>query len=287
MITEEVFDRPHIAVVIVVYNIKISNSISYQKLRTTDYYNNLHLIIVDNSEMESDNEHFCNDIKVDYINMHGNKGLSKAYNAAVNRAIMDDAIVLMDDDTEITNEYFIELYKSMKDYPEVDVFAPIVYGQDGRIYSPNEYGFLRNHFISNPRQSIRKNLFNAIASCLAIRMRVFANYRFNEYLFMDQVDQNFFNDMRKQERLFQILPVYIHQNFYQRGDRLNSDDAWKRLSLRIKDIIRQGKMYGKGYPLLSWIKCLGLGVQIGKKSMSVMVILRAWILCTIMLFKPE
>lgn len=271
---------PSLSIAIVIYNKEMSESITYQNLSKVSCYKSLHIIVVDNSEIKNSNLEYCSVHDIEYISMYGNKGLSKAYNAAIEVSKADDVIILMDDDTDITDNYFITLIKSLQKHPETDIFAPIVYGQDGIIYSPNEFGFLKNHFILDPKQKISKDKFNAIASCLAIRLRVFENYRFNEVLFVDQVDQNFFYDMRAQARIFRKLPVEIHQNFYQRGAELTPEAGWRRLSLRIKDIMRQGKMYGMKYVILAWIKCLGLGIQIGRKSSSICIPIRAFVLCT-------
>ena len=187
--------------------------------------------------------------------MNGNKGLSKAYNAAID-TIEADIVILFDDDTNVTAEYFRTLNDAVIENPNIDIFAPIVYGQDGMIYSPNEFNFLKNHFISSPDQAIDPNKFNAIASCLAIRMKVLKNYRFNELLFVDQVDQYFFYEQRKLHRTFMKLDTIISQNFYQRGTKLTAENGWRRMKLRIKDIMRHAKLMGGiRYKVLGFIKC--------------------------------
>ena len=220
--------------------------------------------------------------------MRGNKGLSKAYNAAVDNSKDSDVIVLFDDDTEITAEYFDKLRKALDENPEIDIFAPVIKGQDGIIYSPNEFNFLKNHFISSPEQVVSQDTFNAIASCLAIRMRVFDKYRFNEKLFVDQVDQFFFCEQRKLGRKFGVLDVEILQHFYQRGATLTPEAGWRRLRLRIVDIFRHARlMGGKKYTLLAFVKCCGLGVQIGKKSKSLGVMFKAGFLSIKLLFHAQ
>lgn len=149
-----------------------------------------------------------------------------------------------DDDTDVTKQYFEQLQIALDSNPDVDIFAPIIYGQDGVIYSPNRYNFMRSQYIQESSQEIPQEEFNAIASCLAIRMRVFQNYRFNEKLFVDQVDQNFFYDQRKKNKKFMKLNVEIKQNFYQRGLKLSAESGWKRLRLRIIDIMRQTRIIG-------------------------------------------
>ena len=131
--------------------------------------------------------------------------------------------------------------------------------------------------MKNVHQIVPQERFNAIASCLAIRERVFANYRFDESLFIDQVDQYFFCEQRKLGRKFMKIDVVIKQNFYQRGDVLDADKAWKRMNLRLTDIMKHAElMENPKYLLLGFIKCYALSLQIAMKSRSVMVLVKGW-----------
>lgn len=268
-----------IVATIIVYNKRVQDSITCKHIlnETIIIQNcNLEILVVDNSTSDFGNEEYCKSHKIKYISMNGNKGLSKAYNAAINECKEKDVIILFDDDTEVSKEYFFELIKALYTYPETDIFAPVIYGQDGIIYSPNEYNFLKSHYIESPKQEISQTKFNAIASCLAIRMRVFDNYRFNEKLFVDQVDQNFFYDQRKRNIKFRKLNVEIQQNFYQRGKDLTPEAGWRRLKIRIIDIMRQTRLIGGlKIRVLGFIKCCGLGLQIAKKSKSKSIPLKA------------
>lgn len=261
--------------VVVVYNKKVEESITCKNI-INNCHNLVEILIIDNSTSDLNNKEYCISKGLRYISMAGNKGLSKAYNAAIDACKDKDVIIFFDDDTEVTEEYFIEIYRALQECQEVDIFAPTIYGQDGVIYSPNKYNFMRNHFISPMNMEIPQNQFNAIASCLAVRMRVFDNYRFNEKLFVDQVDQNFFYDQRELNRKFKRLNVKILQNFYQRGESLTPEAGWKRLRLRIIDIMRQTRLLGGlRMRFLGFVKCCGLGVQIGRKSKSIIVPFKA------------
>lgn len=280
------------AAIIVVYNKTIQGSItceSIKKLSDAD----INIVIVDNSEKEYGNAAVCKRLGYQYISMGGNKGLSKAYNAAIDE-IDSDVVILFDDDTHVSEEYFEALNEAVNNYPEIDIFAPIVYGQDGVIYSPNEFNFLRNHFISAPEQEVTQNSFNSIASCLAIRRKVFNEYRFNETLFVDQIDQYFFCEQRKMGRKFMKLDVKITQNFYQRGTNLDAKAAWNRVRLRLIDVMRHarlmGKLEGRGalkYKMLGFVKCCGLSAQIAKKSKSIGVLFKGSFLSLKLLLIPQ
>lgn len=272
---------------IVVYNKKIEESITCRRIQNLPDLN-VDILVVDNSETVADNERYCEDRGIRYISMNGNAGLSKAYNVAVEASKNADIIIFFDDDTEVSEEYFTVLVKAVDEQPDIDIFAPIIYGQDGVIYSPNEFNFLRNHFISTPDQEVAQDSFNAIASCLAVRMRVFDGYRFNEKLFVDQVDQFFFCEQRKRGMKFGILPVKILQNFYQRGNTLTSEAGWRRLRLRIVDVMRHARLMEEfKYVLMGYVKCCGLGIQIGKKSKSIGVMVKSIVLSTKLLIKPK
>lgn len=269
--------RDKITAVVVIYNKTIANSLTCQKLREIDRY--MDILVIDNSELENNNQEYCCQNEIRYLSMHGNQGLSKAYNVAIDHCKESDAIVLLDDDTEVTAKYFDKLYEALEVQQDVDIFAPIIRGQDGVIYSPNEFHFLRNHFISSAEQEVPQESFNAIASCLCIRMRVFEDYRFNEYLFVDQVDQFFFCEQRKLGKKFGKIDTEIFQNFYQRGAELTPEAGWKRLQLRIVDIYRHAKLMGeRKYHFLALVKCCGLGLQIARKSKSVGVAIKASLL---------
>lgn len=269
--------RDKITAVVVIYNKTVANSLTCRKLRAIDYH--MDILVVDNSELENNNEEYCCKNHIRYLSMHGNQGLSKAYNAAIDYCKESDAIVLFDDDTEVTTKYFDKLYIALKTQQEIDIFAPVIRGQDGIIYSPNEFHFLKNHYILSADQEVPQDSFNAIASCLCIRMRVFDNYRFNDNLFVDQVDQFFFCEQRALGRKFGKINTEILQNFYQRGAELTPEAGWKRLQLRIVDIYRQAKLMGeRKYHFLALIKCCGLGLQIGRKSKSVGVVTKAELL---------
>ena len=266
-------NRVKYTAIVVVYNKTIKRSITCESLRKIPALD-IEIVVVDNSEMKQGNEAACKEQGYTYISMNGNKGLSKAYNAAIN-ATSSDIIILFDDDTEVSRDYFEILNTAVIDYQEIDIFAPIVYGQDGVIYSPNEFNFLRNHFIDLHQKDVSQDKFNAIASCLAIRRRVFDEYRFNEILFVDQVDQYFFCEQRKLGRKFMKLDVEIHQNFYQRGETLDSSSAWKRVRLRLIDVMRHANLMGGfKYRILGFVKDCGLSAQIAKKSKSFMVLIK-------------
>lgn len=268
-----------ITAIVVVYNKRIEDSLTCRNILKFSNEYNIKICVVDNSTQSNDNLTFCEKKGIQYISMNGNAGLSKAYNMAIEKNRLSDVFVLFDDDTNVTKSYFDVLKKDLSSFPDVDIFAPIIRGQDGVIYSPNESNFLKNKLVLNKSLEVSKEKFNAIASCLAIRSRIFDGYRFNEILFLDQVDQNFFDEQRKLGSSFRKMNVEILQNFYQRVDSLKPQAGWARLQLRIVDILRHARIQGgiKNI-IIGYIKCCGLGIQIGKKSKSILIPFKAFVL---------
>jgi GT2 family glycosyltransferase len=131
--------------------------------------------------------------------MGGNAGLSRAYNRVIDTLVKDNGLVcLFDDDTELDSRYFEALRLDADAHPKVDVFAPVVLDNKG-ILSPCVI-----HGVSCRRVSSLKELplrgVSAINSGMAVRRRVFADYRYDEGQFLDYVDHAFLRDIAGHER---------------------------------------------------------------------------------------
>lgn len=260
-----------IIVLIIVFNKKIQDSITFKNVaqvsRNLPYVD---VIIVDNSTQKINEINGTENFE--YIDMHGNKGLSKAYNKAIDlleqKYTPNDIVVLLDDDTSVTEQYFTLLYQIASSSPDSEIFYPLVKGQDNVIYSPNSANFLKNHLLKSKNNVKNIKKINAISSCLAIRLRIFSSYRFDERLFLDEIDQKFCEDQRNLKRKFHYLPITVNQNFHQRDKNLKEKSFWMRYKLRIRDIIQYGKIKGSYYNLEAAIKVFFLTTQFAIKLKS-------------------
>ena len=256
--------------VVVLYNKTINESQSIQALiKDTDH--NIHLIVLDNSSEDflCINYREAEKNSIEYYAMHDNIGLSKAYNYALNilKYKDEDSIVIwLDDDTPLSKEY-LDILCEAAEYINRDVFIPIVLGQNGIIYSPCEVGFLKGKYLTSPNQPINYEKISAINSCLAVRLRVYRHYRYDESLFMDCVDTKLFDDFRLQKLNYHILPVVIKQNFFQRGNIMDVDRYWKRFQIRIKDTVTYSKT-SVGKMISGFIRVAGWAVVYGIKLKS-------------------
>ena len=102
--------------IIVVYNKNVCDSVTYQCIKKQG---RIKMIVCDNSTKD-----YCNrDIVVSdgyqYVDMHGNQGLSKAYNKALDvihtlNPSMKGYVMLFDDDTDIPEDYFKQMYRALE-----------------------------------------------------------------------------------------------------------------------------------------------------------------------------
>lgn len=248
--------------VIVVYNSDVNESESLSNICKVKNHE-IYVIVVDNSTIENDNSQKCKDNGWVYLSKGQNLGLSKGYNLALDYLGDKEGIVIwFDDDTNITQEYFDQLSKDVDENPDVDIFAPVIMGQDGRFWSPNEARFFKNKQLKNVSDTIRNNRFNAINSCTAVRLRIYKNYRYDERLFLDQVDHKFFMDQRNRKIKFRKMDIVINHNFSTKSKMKDYNSLKMRYKIMIPDFLlfcsdRKIRL------ALGWIKVIGWGFKEG------------------------
>jgi len=246
--------------VVVVYNSEVTESQTCTNIEQISGHN-VNLIVVDNSTKDNSNKAICADKGWKYISMNGNAGLSKAYNKVLCILEGEEGIIIwFDDDTNVTQDYFDMLEKAVDEHQECDVFTPLIQGQDGRFWSPNEYRFFRNKQLKEISQQISDDRFNAINSCTAVRLGVYKNYRYDERLFLDQVDHSFFESQREEHRKFLKLDVLIQHNFSTKSKMQDLNAVKNRYSIMIPDFLTFCSRDKKKY-LLGLVKVCGWGIR--------------------------
>ncbi|WP_394188560.1 glycosyltransferase [Paenisporosarcina quisquiliarum] len=199
--------------VIVAYNNEIDNLDNIRPLITNKI--NAKIIICDNSEkkeLKIANYKFCEENYIKYIDMHGNKGLSKAYNEAIKELDNDSWMVIFDQDTDISQDYFVELGKSLNSYPNVNIHVPIVKSKRCQI-SPSQLKKYRVKSIELSTPGIYTGI-TAINSGMAIKKEVFnlvGNY--NEKIFLDYLDHFFIKEYRKHFKEIAVFNSILNQDF--------------------------------------------------------------------------
>ncbi len=222
--------------ILVLYNINYHQSKTFNDLVNTEYFhhNRIDIIVVDNSTADYQNSTVENMENIHYISMDGNVGLSKAYNQALNYITNKEGhlIVLLDDDTHITNQYFQDIEKAYINQ-KADIYLPIIYDQEGSLLSPSmmmTYRCLR----AKTLDEINDTNICGINTGMAIKGEIFNSYRYNENLFLDFVDHNFIRDMKEQNRKIVYVNTKLEQNFSLLEDDYKS--SLKRFRIAKKDI---------------------------------------------------
>lgn len=211
--TEKMSKMPDLFGIIVIYNKNVRDSITYQCLKKQD---DLQVVVCDNSTQNFDNKNIVENDGFYYVNMHGNAGLSKAYNAALDAISsvnegMKGYVSLFDDDTFIPDIYFSKLRSEIRT-KKSDIFLPIVKDEVG-ILSPSVMRKYYCHRAPENVWAVKQDELCGINSGMAIRLRIFKKYRYNEKIFLDYVDHNFLRDMRKRHCRVSIMDVEIRQTF--------------------------------------------------------------------------
>lgn len=257
--------------VIVLYNKYLEDSYSLKSVISN--FNRNEIIVIDNSDRERFLFWNKNNVKgnITYIQNKKNIGLSKSYNKVLKhigkKALSGgNYICWLDDDTILDKYFFKELFLQTKN--NYDIIVPEIVGQDGVIYSPNEKGFLKNKLVLNRNKKLNVGKFNAINSCLTVKTSIYNNYFYDERLFLDQVDQLFFDFIRINNPTFKILNVQVKQNFSQRG-RICNNNYLARFAIRTRDIIQYGKISPCSSVFSACLKNILLGIHFSMKTYNV------------------
>ena len=83
--------------VVVLYNTFVNDSVTINNLRKIMSHQ-IHIVVLDNSTQDLNNGMTVMKNGWSYLSMHGNAGLSKAYNRAIEYLINEDGIVIWFDD---------------------------------------------------------------------------------------------------------------------------------------------------------------------------------------------
>lgn len=225
----ERYDIKDITAIIVIYNASCSDSISYQRLKE----HGVRVIICDNSTSDYGNQKIVETDGNIYINMGGNKGLSKAYNAALAKATKDTQFIcLFDDDTDIKKDYFEKALEHLNT-SKADIFLPVVKTKT-RILSPCQFKKKRAVEAKTIEEIDLKNI-SAINSGMIINAHVFDHYRYNENIFLDYIDHDFMREMHKQNRKVEIMEDNVlDQDFSMETNSLKS--SYNRLCILNHDL---------------------------------------------------
>lgn len=231
--------RVNLKLIVVSYNQEVENSpviMAYldSQLLTRD------LIVVDNStdhHKKNLNQKYCENLNINYLDMNGNVGLSKAYNKALKSTEelnKDCWYMIFDQDTIIDKEYFNVVLKSIQSTKEIKIHVPIVYSKNG-LFSPLK--IKKDKFLAFDVKAGIYEQLACINSGVVVHSSIYRDFGlYDEELFLDLVDYNFFKQIYKVNPNFKIkvMDYSLQQNFSgERFENFNSD--LKRFEIYFQD----------------------------------------------------
>ena len=196
------------AAAVVVYNIACPDSPTCRALESLARQD-VSVLIYDNSTADYGNRDYCREKGWAYLGGTGNVGISKAYNACIDylkNGHETDMLCLFDDDTDLDVSYFDALEQARK-HTDGRIFAPAIYAAGGLI-SPCI--LLPGHKVcmfadAREAAAYAGDQMTAINSCMAIDLSLFADYRYDENIFLDGVDHNFTQQMQKRGHRIHLI----------------------------------------------------------------------------------
>lgn len=180
-----------------------------------------------------------------------NSGISKAYNVAADYALKSQKnwIILLDQDTEFSENTLEEYLKAIKKHPSIFMFAPILKVANGTITSPYKYTLIgrKNAKVIKPGiESLYKT--SPINSGLCINTDAyFKAGGYNEEVKLDGADFQFIERFRKVYKNY----VVLHVNGLQHLSNFETDinKLTIRYKIFLKDISAAEKQRAIDYPL--------------------------------------
>lgn len=174
----------------------------------------------ENDEIKRSNALFCADTPhIEYHDMGGNIGLSKAYNSALNRC-SSSVVCIFDDDTDVDPTYFQIVVDQVEKHGS-GIFIPLVYNGDNLLSPLNSFGpaIFRYRDISN----FSPDTCFAFNTGMAVTRDVFNSVRYDERLFIEWIDHAFCRDAHNAGINFYLMPtVRLEQDYSRESNSLES-----------------------------------------------------------------
>jgi len=168
------------------------------------------IYIYDNSPLPaSETETICG-VTQTYYHDPSNAGVSKAYNAGYRYADKHDYdwLVLMDQDTDITDNGLDAYLDSIAHFPSILIHAPILKSHKS-IISPSKYKFRRGFPLKHVDPGLKsfKNMV-PLNSGMCINIKVFKDIaQYNEMIRLDFSDFDFIRRVSEKVKYFALMPV--------------------------------------------------------------------------------
>jgi hypothetical protein len=230
-------------ILIVLYECKVKESLSYiSLLKSPEYLSNSKLILWDNSpsiqSVDTDNISFLQ--YAEYIHAPENMSLSKIYNRVIQANKDYNYMIILDQDSSFSNEYFQKLNSAIIKHPSINLFLPLIKSEQ-TIVSPGDYKIFKGSYWKKEKYGIidAKNIL-AINSGMAINFNYLKNiYKgYDERLRFYGTDTFFMFEYSKDNNvLFVIDYVFKHASAL-----LDRDESIDKQIIRLNDLFFSWKI---------------------------------------------
>ncbi|WP_460881866.1 glycosyltransferase family protein [Pseudaeromonas pectinilytica] len=186
------------------------------------------ICVWDNSIYGFDDEEFISSHAIQRFHCGENTSLAKVYNKVIKELSDYDFLVILDDDTVITDDYLAGIKSAHAE--AADIGIPVI-KLNGKIISPGILAGVHGKSIDNINPGLTQiGNFTAMMSGTCISKQVISSgLRFDERLSFYGVDTRFFRDCSKANYSLFIMPVDVEHDSALRN--VNIDDKSRLIRL--------------------------------------------------------
>ena len=266
-----------IVAVIVLYKTKLEDSITFKSLinlkRNDDQL--LNLFVYNNSpEFEQAPIMQLAGVAIRYEKDFHNSGLSLAYNKAAEYAdsIKKSWLLLLDQDSELPEDFFYQINKSVAEFSDQSFFAPVLKHED-TILSPCSFKNMKGSALKSIDLGINslkdKSIFN---SGILVKLSFFnAIGGYNENISLDFSDHAFVHRVKKNTNDFVVMPIFINHEFSTFSNDQNV--IYRRFQQYVKGIKAYYKYEEKSLYLILWTFLRAVKLTLKYKSFKFIIAL--------------
>lgn len=219
-----------VSLVVVVYNQSLANVPAI--MEAIHSASEIEVVVCDNSNIENNNATLSEEFGLCYVDMGGNKGLSAAYRAGVEKC-SGEVVCLFDDDTEVKGDYFTAVRNLDSSSNAWDVALPLVMS-GSNVLSPCLFNGYRAHRFAKVGCVADCSQLSGINSGMAIKRALFDAVQHDTSLFLDLIDHKFITDVRRTGgKVVYLRGPVLRQSFSFTTDDV--DSALNRLCIFERD----------------------------------------------------
>ena len=219
-----------ISLIVVVYNQSVGSVPAIQEAIRSD--SGMEIVVCDNSTCENNNAALSEELGLCYVDMEGNKGLSAAYRAGVERC-RGEVVCLFDDDTQVKEDYFTAVRNLDASSKSWDVALPLVMSGDS-VLSPCLFNGYRARQFTEAGFVADCPELSGINSGMVIKRSLFDAVQHDTSLFLDLIDHQFISDVKRVGgKIVYLRGPVLKQSYSFTTD--NVDNALNRLLIFERD----------------------------------------------------